>query len=117
MTRSVHPRPGRVMERNRPSWIDARRVPSVTGAAGRSRTEHVAHGGPMHRERSQDRAPGKPGSIDTSGRQIGPGKRTLTEGLAVQRRAAGPDTELAAGGEAATAPAPLPPPSRSEPRP
>lgn len=73
----------------------------------------------MHRERSPDRAAGKQGSTDTPGvRPIAPGKRTLAEGLAVQRRVAGPSgTELAAGADAAAPASALPHPALGDPQP
>lgn len=61
----------------------------------------------MHREPVHHRTPGRTSSAESLGvQQFGPGKRTLTEGIPVQRRAAaaGSDTGLAAAGVASSAP-------------
>ena len=75
----------------------------------------VSGGRHMDREQISHRAPGRQSSTGSRDlQQLAPGKRTLTEGLAVQRRAAGASSgsELAAGGTAASGPlAHLLPPS------
>ncbi|HEX3477729.1 MAG TPA: DUF4157 domain-containing protein [Kofleriaceae bacterium] len=72
----------------------------------------------MDQEQSRRRTAGRRGSTRTPGsRQIAPGKRTLTDGLAVQRRAADPSGPELARTAAATPPPALALPAQSDPRP
>ncbi len=61
----------------------------------------------MHREQARNRTPGRTSSTESLGvQQLEPGKRTLTEGITVQLRAAavGSGAEVAETGTAASAP-------------
>jgi hypothetical protein len=74
----------------------------------------------MHHEQARNRTPGGSSSIESLGvQQPGPGKRTLTESVTVQRRAAaaGSGAGLAATGAAASAPSLLESPASSGARP
>jgi hypothetical protein len=74
----------------------------------------------MHREPVRNPTPGRTSSTESLGaQQLGPGKRTLTEGVTVQLRAAaaGSGAGLAATGAAAAAPSVLEAPASSGARP